>query len=142
MNEDLPDAPYFDALSRIPLPPLLPLGERMRRQEPLRGIFGSRAFVPRPRSLSADWFFRVACALWARREAKDANELCALLRFVSTRHLSAHLSDQEIARLGLYVASAYACAPRRKTKKGWHRYEVVPFDTGTGVAEFVSELAM
>jgi len=138
----MPDRPYFDALAQVPPPPHLPYTVALERQERVRRVFGSRYFVVRPRSLSADWFFRVACALWARREAKDAGCLCAVLHFVNARHLAGALSDAEVERVACYVSTTFARAPRRRTKKGWQRYEVVPFDRGNAPAEFASDLEM
>jgi len=134
-----PDAAYFDALARLPLPPCLPVIDLRARRE-FEAVVGDEAYVPR--ASAAHWFFRVACALWARREARHEADLYALLVFVNTRHVFDEVPDVELLALARYVARTYGRAPRRRTKKGWRRYEVVPFDVSAPACNLVSALVM
>jgi len=134
-----PDRVYFDALAHLPLPPLLP-GMNVRARREFQNVVGDDAYVPR--ASAAHWLFRVACAHWARREARSEADLYALLVFVNTRHVFDEVPDVELLALARYVARTYGRAPRRRTKKRWRRYEVVPFDVSAPACNLVSAFVM
>lgn len=119
---------YFDALAMLPLPPLLP--PQVRRDYYERAFYRDerrgRDFAGE--TLSGFYLFRVACAVWARREAHTAPDLYALLCFVNERHVARPLPLLDVLDMAQYVARSYSRGPRRQTKRGARRYALVPFD--------------